>query len=85
MIQKSSLDAYRNIVKSQRNKWEDAIWDVIRYKKNVTNKEINKFTGIEINNVTARVFKLREKGRIVKAGIRECKITGNHVLSWRAV
>lgn len=48
-----------------------------------TNREIAKALHVETCSITGRCFELRDRQVVVFAGTRKCKITGNHVSSWR--
>ncbi len=61
-----------------------AVYDVIRHRRNVTNSEIAEALGWSINRVTPRTLELRERGLVVPADRRECRVTGSTVQSWRA-
>ncbi len=43
----------------------------------MTNKEIQKSTGLEISSVSGRVNDLKKHGKVVVVGKRPCEVTGN--------
>jgi len=43
----------------------------------MTNKEIQKSTGLEISSVSGRVNDLKKHGKVMVVGKRPCEITGN--------
>lgn len=51
----------------------------------LSNTEIGLRCGLPINCVTPRVLELREKGDVVLAGKRRCRVSGRQVLTWRRI
>lgn len=81
----TSLLAYCDI-KEDLGARQKAILDVITYLGSCTNSEISKFAGLPINQVTPRVFELRESGHVILDTKRFCKVTGRLAMAWsRAV
>ena len=81
----TSLLAYADI-KEELMPRQKAVLDVITYLGSCTNTEISKFIGLPINQITPRVFELREKGCVILNCKRECKVTGRTAMAWsRAV
>ena len=66
-----------------QNTQMEKVYECIRLNGNMTNKEIEKATGLPVNVVSARNMRLREFGRITAAFKRQCTITGFVVQSWR--
>ena len=48
----------------------------------ITDREIQKATGISISSVTARRNKLVKDGLVRERGRRKCHVTGTNVLEW---
>ena len=82
MIRETSLTAYRDIEASLGMR-QQTVYKAIKYLGCPTNLEISRFKKIPINQVTPRVFELREKGVVVECEKRECSVSGRVVLSWR--
>ena len=86
MMERTSLDAYFNIVKPNLGKSEKPIFDALRFLKNAkTNLEIQDYTGFPINVISGRINGLVKKGYVVKAGTKRCSISGNKANTWRTV
>ena len=85
MVQKTSLDAYYNIVKPNLAKSEAPILDILRYLKEATNLEIHKFSGIPINIVAGRMNGLVKKKYVIKSLVRTCKISSHQAIAWRVL
>ena len=83
-IADTSLLAYADI-KVELGVRQKAVLDVITYLGICTNTEISKFLGLPINQITPRVFELREKGCVVLDTKRECKVTGRLAMAWKVV
>jgi predicted HTH transcriptional regulator len=60
------------------------VLDAIRLFPDVTNAELEKYTGWKINTITPRVGELRKAGLVLDAGIRKCKATGHSAHAWKA-
>ena len=61
------------------------IWNMLKdCKFPVTNGELSRLLGWEINCVTPRVKELRDHGLVVNDGRRNCHKTGNPALTWKA-
>lgn len=56
--------------------------NAIRALGTASNSEIARHLGLPINCVTPRVHELRQKGRVVPAMKRPCKVTGRYVIAW---
>ncbi len=80
----TSLLAYCDI-KPTLGVRQKEILDIIQHLDSCTNSEITRYSGIEINRVTPRVFELRDKGLVILDCKRECKVTGRLAMSWRSV
>lgn len=80
-IADTSLLTYADI-KVELGVRQKAVLDVITYLGSCTNTEISKFIGLPINQITPRVFELREKRCVVLDTKRECKVTGRLAMVW---
>jgi len=75
----TSIEAYKQInnngtVGQQANE----ILNFLKFKGiPMTNKEIQRSTGLEISSVSGRVNDLKKHGKVVVVGKRPCEITGN--------
>ncbi len=78
----TSLGAFQSIKQELGNR-QRAVLDVIGHLENATNTEISQFMGLPINSITPRTNELRDKGLVIDAGKRLCKVTGYEVHSWR--
>ncbi len=78
-LAKAIIDLDPRIANTQMEK----VYECIRLNGNMTNKEIERATGLPVNVVSARNMRLRELGRITAAGKRQCRVTGFVVKSWR--
>lgn len=64
---------------------QQRVFDVIRRNTDVTNSEIARLLGWEINRVTGRTKELRDRGLVEKGRRRACQVTGQVVQAWKAV
>ena len=80
-LAKTIIDIDPRIANTQMEK----VYECIRLNGDATNKEIEQATGLPVNVVSARNMRLRELGRITKAGHRKCRVTGYVVTSWRTL
>ena len=83
-VQQTSLESY-----SEHKKSGDAdaqsliVLSVIPSRfQGITDREIQKATGISISSVTARRNKLVKDGLVRERGRRKCHVTGTNVLEW---
>ena len=86
MIQQTSIDAYRTIVKPKEKSQLDQVEDAIRTLVCPTNSEICKYTKLPINEVTARTnYLVHKRCSVVEYETRECIVTGHFAKSWKLV
>ncbi len=83
MIQTTSIEAYRENLAHLGDRQRQVLDAMHRYGKPVTNKELSRMVGLEINSVTPRIFELRSFGLVEEAGIRPCKISGRKAIAWK--
>jgi len=81
MIQQTSLEAF-NEAKKGMNEHQTQIFAVIVANSGISNHEISKKMGWEINSVTPRVLELRKMGLVKQAGIKQDQSTGRNVIGW---
>ena len=81
-MQQTSIDVYHDIAQSLGDR-QRLVYEAIRYLGCPTNLEISKFKKIPINQVTPRVYELREKGIVIQCEKRECSVSKRVVMSWR--
>lgn len=83
MIQQTSLDAWRDIQADLGRRQAQVLNVFLNYPGfNYTNTELSKVLGLPINQVTPRVYELRQKGLLVEATRRVCNVTGRVVIAW---
>ena len=83
MIQSTSILAYYSDVLPSLGKRQEIVLEEILKSENITNTEISARLNLPINTITPRVFELREKGLVVEARKRICKITGKTAIAWK--
>ena len=78
----TSLAAYENI-KPDLNARQGYVYNGLRYSAtDMTNNELAHKLDMPINEVTPRVFELREKGYVRTTGKRPCRVTGKTCYAW---
>lgn len=58
------------------------VYQVLKDEPDMTNLEIARKLGREINTVVPRTNELRKKGIVKECERRPCKITGNTAIAW---
>lgn len=81
-IQITSLEAFQEIQKSLPYK-ESEVLRVLREYGPMSNAEIMRALGWQINSVTPRCKALREKGLVEECGTQIDRFTGKRVAVWR--
>lgn len=83
MKQETSRIAYEEI-RPELGKRQAVVFEYIKSAEiHPTNTEISVGLRIPINQVTPRVFEIRNKGLVISAGKRLCRITKKLCLTWR--
>jgi DNA-binding IclR family transcriptional regulator len=84
MVQATSIETYRDLRdRGELGPMQEKVLRVLRnYARPLTNKELSRMTGIEINSITPRVFELREMGAVVECPKRPCTISGRMAITW---
>ena len=81
MIQQTSIEAYKSI-QPHLGQRQEIIYDTIQQHPNVSNHDLSRILGLEINTITPRVKELRDFGLIRYSMIKEDRITGKAVMCW---
>ena len=84
MIQQTSLEAYKFILHDLGEKQQEVLDTIIRH-PGMSNHDIARFLGWEINCVTPRVNELRDMGLVDLMSIKEDGITNRRVMCWESV
>tara|TARA_R100001369_G_scaffold82140_1_gene113683 strand:+ start:232 stop:492 length:261 start_codon:yes stop_codon:yes gene_type:complete len=74
----TSIEAYRTITQDGTvgQQAEEILTYLKIQGKPMTNKEIQRSTGLEISSVSARVNDLKKHNKVVVVGKRPCEVTG---------
>ncbi len=80
--QTTSLFTYHHEIKPQLSERQQAVYDELAKVENLTNSEIAASLHASINTITPRVYELRQKGAVVEACRRECRVTGRRCIAW---
>lgn len=81
-MQPTSLTAYRDV---QPSLGERQALVLAALEGEMTNLEVARKLGWEINTLTPRMKELRDLGLVAQDGKRSCKITGNTAMTWRKI
>lgn len=84
-IQQTTLESWKKLTENRQKlaeKQEKVLQILKNSQKSLTNCEISRVLGWDINRVTPRVLELRKLGLVVKDKIRRCNITNNNANSW---
>ena len=81
MIQQTSVEAYESI-QPDLGERQQLILDTIIDNPNVSNHDIAHLLGLEINQVTPRVFELRTMNLVKSHGTKIDEDTGRKVICW---
>lgn len=85
MIQDTSLNTYLAKVYPDLGHRQAVVLHYLRYAGEAhTNREISEALNLRINETTPRVKELRDKGLVLDAGRRTCRISGNTCHAWKA-
>jgi len=83
MKQETSKIAYKEI-QPELGKRQAVVFEYIKTSAiSLTNTEISVGLNIPINQITPRNYELRQRGLVVSAGKRLCRITKKMCLTWR--
>ena len=84
MIQQTSLEAWHDIQRDLGRRQAQVFNIFVTHPCfNYTNTELSRILGLPINQITPRVFELRQRGLLVEATRRVCNVTGRVVIAWR--
>lgn len=81
LIQETSTEAY-NDVKPELGIRQTVVFEGLKKLQEATNLEISVNLNIPINQVTPRIFELRQMGLVREKEKRECKISGRKAIAW---
>jgi len=84
MIQKTSLEAYKDISNTLGDR-QLQVYLAIRKLVEADNLTISRFLNLPINSITGRVKELREKKLVGVSKVGISKITGRKVIFWKIV
>lgn len=82
-IQQTSIEAYQSI-QPTLNQRQKQIYQIIKTHPGISNNEIKRITKLGINQITPRVYELRQKGLVRCRGIKIDRITKRAVMCWEA-
>lgn len=80
-VRSTSRQAYSQIVPFLGDK-QAQVLGLLRDSEPLSNSEIAKMLGWEINRVTPRIKELRNMKLVAEMGRRRCHVTGMNVLVW---
>lgn len=79
----TSLHTYRTEVAPTLGERQQVVYDLLeKAHESLTNSEIAARLNWPINTVTPRIFELREAGKVMSDGKRECRCTGRTAYAW---
>ena len=81
MIQETSLEAYE-ILQPELGELQETVYNVIIGHPNMSNHDIARYLGWEINCVTPRVKELRDKHIVVFSHYKVDAITNRQAMCW---
>lgn len=81
MIQETSLEAYR-VLRPELGEQQEKVYNVIQAHPGMSNHDIARYLGWEINRVTPRVKELRDKGIMIHSHTKMDHITKQKVMCW---
>jgi len=84
MIQPTSLEAY-DVIKPKLGDMQKQIYNIIKLNPHVSNHDISRILGWEINRVTPRVKELRNMGLVVSYCTKIDRLTKRRVMCWKVV
>lgn len=79
-VRVTSIEAYRSIKKTLGNRQRRVL--EFLSDRDMTNRQLSKALGWEINSVTGRVKELRDYGKIEEKRKVICEVTGRKVSQW---
>lgn len=83
MIQKTSLESYE-VLQPELGELQEKVYNVIISHPGMSNHDIARYLGWEINRVTPRVKELRDKGITIHSHTKIDYITKRKVMCWCA-
>ena len=81
-VQGTSRDAYYEIKPELGDRQRFVLNFLKTQIRPVTNSEISVQLKVPINQITPRIFELRQKGFVVSHGKKRCSVTGRVCLTW---
>ena len=85
MIQDTSRHAYKYDALPTLGERQLLVYNELLKADNLTNLEMAKRLGIEINTVTPRTNELVKLGLVTEDCKRVCRISGRTAIAWRAI
>ena len=79
-MQQTSIEAYQ-IAKKNLSRTQAQVLEAIEEQGEITNKQLARHLGWEINSITPRVLELRNKGKVVECYKGE-DISGRTAIYW---
>jgi len=83
MIRSTSLDAYNEIAPTLGKRQQLVLKAIKRASRAVSNRELAKYLGLEINQITPRVNELVKLGLVFADCKRVCRIGKRNAIHWR--
>lgn len=80
-VRDTSIQAYEGVMPTI-GKRQALVLGVLQRSEPMSNSEIARELGWEINKVTPRVKELRDSGLVIEMDRRTCRVTGMNVLTW---
>ena len=84
MIQETSLEAYK-VLEPELGELQETVYNTIIEHPGMSNHDIARYLGWEINRVTPRVKELRDKGLVILSHHKEDDITKRKVIAWKTI
>lgn len=81
--QQTSLDSFWHLSERQLGERQRQVLVALAALQKGTNTMISRQSGIPINIITARIFELRQEGKVIEAKRDFCKITKRRAIYWR--
>lgn len=82
LTQQTSLQAYNDKVKPELGARQEFVLNGLKHLKSATNLELSVYLELPINQLTPRIFELRELGLVREHEKRTCRISGRRAISW---
>lgn len=85
MIQRTSIESYYGEKKAGRlGERQRAVYELIKENPGHTDRELARIlAAADPNTVRPRRYELVEKGLVIDAGKRKCRVTGKVAMTWR--